>query len=90
MLYDRMAGKINNILSDVRGEETNIFFHTCRHSRIECLQQGTDNRLKDKDGNNRKYPIEQIQVMAHHSDPSTTAGYLKRHDEDVVDEMFGF
>ena len=89
-LYDRIVGKINNILSEIRGEETKIFFHSIRHSRIECLQQGTDNRLKDENGNNRKYPIEQIQVMAHHSDLSTTAGYLKNHDEDTINEMFGF
>ena len=90
VLYNRMTGKINDILSDIRGEETNIFFHSCRHSRIESLQQGTDDRLKDENGNNRKYPIEQIQVMAHHSDLSTTAGYLKNHDEDTINEMFGF
>lgn len=90
VLYDRVAGKINRILSEVRGEETNIFFHTCRHSRIECLQQGTDDRLKDENGINRKYPIEQIQVMAHHSDLSTTASYLKDHTEDTINEMFGF
>ena len=90
VLYDRIVGKINNILSEIRGEETKIFFHSIRHSRIECLQQGTDNRLKDENGNNRKYPIEQIQVMAHHSDLSTTAGYLKNHDEDTINEMFGF
>lgn len=90
VLYDRIVGKINNILSEIRGEETKIFFHSIRHSRIECLQQGTDNRLKDENENNRKYPIEQIQVMAHHSDLSTTAGYLKNHDEDTINEMFGF
>lgn len=88
-LYDRMAGKINSILSEVRGEETNIFFHTCRHSRIECLQQGTDDRLKDENGNNKKFPIEQIQIMAHHSDLSTTASYLKDHSEETINEMFG-
>ena len=88
-LYDRVANKINKILSEVRGEETNIFFHTLRHSRIECLQQGTDERLKDENGNNKKYPIEQIQIFVHHSDLSTTAGYLKNHDEDTINEMFG-
>lgn len=90
ILYDRIANKINSILSDVRGEETHIFFHSIRHSRIESLQQGTDDRLKDENGNNKKYPIEQIRVMAHHSDLSTTAGYLKNHDEDTINEMFGF
>ena len=84
-LYDRIL-KCNKILSEVRGEDTNIFFHTCRHSRIECLSKGTDDRLKDKDGNNKKFPLEQIMVLAHHSDVSTTQSYLK----DTINEMFGF
>ena len=88
-LYNRIL-KCNEILSQIRGEETNIFFHTCRHSRIESLVQGTDNRLKDENGNNRKFPLEQVMVLAHHSDVSTTQSYLKCHDEDTINEMFGF
>ena len=88
-LYDRIL-KCNSILEDVRGEETNIFFHTCRHSRIECLLQGTDDRIKDENGNNKKFPLEQIMVLAHHSDVSTTQSYCKNHDEDTINEMFGF
>lgn len=88
-LYYRIAEKCNKILSSIRGEETQIFFHTIRHSRIECLVQGTDNRLKDENGNNRKYPIEQVKVLAHHEDLSTTESYTKNHDEDTINEMFG-
>ena len=88
-LYDRIL-KCNRILEEIRGEETNIFFHTCRHSRIECLLQGTDDRIKDENGNNKKFPLEQIMVLAHHSDVSTTQSYCKNHDEDTINEMFGF
>lgn len=88
-MYDRIL-KCNSILQDIRGEETNIFFHTCRHSRIECLLQGTDDRIKDENGNNKKFPLEQIMVLAHHSDVSTTQSYCKNHDEDTINEMFGF
>ena len=88
-LYGRIL-KCNAILQEIRGEETNIFFHTCRHSRIECLLQGTDERLKDANGNNRKFPLEQIMVLAHHSDVSTTQSYTKNHDEDTINQMFGF
>lgn len=88
-LYNRIL-KCNEILQEIRDEETNIFFHTCRHSRIECLLQGEDDRLKDENGNNKKYPLEQIMVLAHHSDVSTTQGYTKNHDEDTINEMFGF
>lgn len=88
-LYSRIL-KCNKILEEVRGEETNIFFHTCRHSRIECLLQGTDDRIKDENGNNKKFPLEQIMVLVHHSDVSTTQSYCKNHDEDTINEMFGF
>ena len=88
-LYDRML-KCNKILQEIRGEETNIFFHTCRHSRIESLSRGTDTRLKDENGKNKKFPLEQIMVLAHHSDVSTTQSYLKNTDEDTINEMFGF
>ena len=71
------------------GVERNIFPHTMRHSRLECLAQGTDMRLLDKDGNPKKFPLEQIQIFAHHSDVSTTQGYLKDHSEDTINEMFG-
>lgn len=87
-LYDWIL-KCNKILQEIRGEETNIFFHTCRHARIECLLQGTDDRLKDENGNNKKFPLEQIMVFVHHSDVSTTQGYTKNHDEDTINEMFG-
>lgn len=58
-LYDRIVS-ISKILSEVRGEEVNIFPHSCRHSRIECLKRGWDDRLKDADGNNKAFPLDQI------------------------------
>ena len=88
-LYTRIL-KCSDILSEVRGEECNIFFHTCRHSRIECLLQGEDDRLKNPDGTNRKYTLDEVMVMAHHSDVSTTQSYAKDHSEDTIDDMFGF
>lgn len=88
-IYERICS-ISKILSEVRDEECNIFPHTMRHSRLECLAQGTDTRLVDKDGNIRKYPLEQIQVFAHHSDVSTTQSYLKDHSDDTINDMFGF
>lgn len=89
VLYDRIVS-ISKILSEVRGEPCNIFTHTLRHSRLECLSQGTDLRLLDENGNPKKYPLEQIQVFAHHSSSDTTKSYLKNHDSDVIDSMFGF
>lgn len=88
-LYTRIL-KCSDILSEIRGEECNVFVHSMRHSRIECLMQGLDDRLKNPDGTNQKYTLEQVQVFAHHSDPSVTLGYCKNHDSDVIDGMFGF
>lgn len=88
-IYNRVCS-ISNILSEVRGEQCSIFPHSMRHSRLECLSQGTDTRLLDKDGNPQKYTLEQIQVFAHHSNCATTQGYLKNHDDDTINEMFGF
>lgn len=88
VLYGRVVS-ISKILSEVRGEQCNIFTHTMRHSRLECLAQGTDERLLDENGQLKKYPLEQIQVFAHHSDVSTTQSYLKDHSEDTINSMFG-
>ena len=88
-LYTRML-KCSKILSSIRGEECNIFPHSMRHSRAECLLNGQDNRLKNADGTNRKYSLEDVQKVLHHSDSATTQGYLKNHDEDCIDDMFGF
>ena len=88
-IYSRICS-ISKILSDVRGEDCNIFPHTMRHSRLECLAQGTDTRLVDSDGNPIKYPLEKVQIFAHHSDVSTTQSYLKDHSDDTINEMFGF
>lgn len=88
VLYDRICS-ISKILSEVRGEECHIFTHTMRHSRLECLSQGTDTRLLDENGNPRKYSLEQIQVFAHHESSETTQSYLKDHSEDTINLMFG-
>lgn len=88
-LYNRIVG-ISKILSEVRGEECNIFTHTMRHSRVECLLQGEDDRLKNPDGTNRKYTLDEVKVLCHHSDISTTSSYAKNHDMDTINDMFGF
>ena len=86
-LYDRIVS-ISKILSEVRGEEVNIFPHSTRHSRIECLKRGQDDRLKDDNGNNKVFPLDQIQVFVHHSDISTTQSYTRDTSEETINEMF--
>ena len=86
-IYNRICS-ISKILSEVRGEPCEIFPHTMRHSRLECLAQGTDTRLLDENGKPRKYPLEQVQVFAHHESCDTTKMYLKNHDDDIINSMF--
>lgn len=89
LLYSRIM-KCAKILSDIRGKEANIFFHSIRHARSTVLSRGEDNRLKDKDGNNRVYSLEEIRILLHHDDISTTQSYLKPRDSEILGEMFGF
>jgi integrase/recombinase XerD len=88
-LYDRMC-TCSEILAKVRGESTNIFPHTARHARIECLLNGQDPRIKDENGNNRKFTLDEVRMFAHHEDISTTNSYAKDHTEEKIDDMFGF
>jgi integrase len=86
-LYDWVM-KIREIFSEIEGREINIFCHSYRHSRTECLLQGEDLRILDSEGNPRKFTLEQVQVFLHHENPATTQGYAKDHSEDLINEMF--
>lgn len=88
-LYTRIL-KCAKILSEIRGEECNIFFHSCRHSRVECLLNGEDDRLKNPDDTNRKYTLDEVKLLCHHEDISTTSSYARDHTEDQINDMFGF
>lgn len=82
--------KCSKILSDVRGEPCSIFPHSIRHSRAECLSRGEDDRLKDANGNNRVYSLDEIRVFMHHDSVDVTQSYLKPRDTEILNEMFNF
>jgi site-specific recombinase XerD len=88
-LYERIV-KMSDILSELEGKDIEFFPHSLRHSRCECLLQGLDPRLKDKDGKVRKYTLEDVAVFMHHSSTDVTKSYSKDHSEDVIDDMFNF
>lgn len=88
-LYDRVV-KMSKILSEIEGKEIQFFNHSLRHSRAEVLLQGLDTRILDKNGQPKKFALEQVQVILHHSDPKTTQLYTKDHTEDMINDMFGF
>jgi len=88
-LYDRVVS-MSKVLSEMEGRQIEFFPHSLRHSRIECLLQGHDTRILDKDGNPKKFTLEEVQVFVNHSDPKTTQSYAKDHTNEIVDNMFGF
>lgn len=88
IIYDWVL-RIREVLSEIEGKQINIFPHSYRHSRCECLLQGEDTRILDKDGLPKKFSLEQVQVYLHHSDPKTTLDYSKDHTDEIIDEMFG-
>lgn len=88
-LYTRIVA-ISKILSEVRNEKCAIFFHTTRHSRIECMLQGEDDRLKNPDGTNKVFTLDQVKALVHHEDVATTSSYAKDHSEEEIDNMLGF
>jgi integrase/recombinase XerD len=82
--------RIRKIFSEIEGRELNIFPHSYRHSRTEVLLQGEDLRIVDSStGLPRKFTLEQVQKILHHSDPKTTQSYSKDHTEEEIDAMLG-
>ena len=87
-LYNRFI-KCSKILSEIRGQETNIFPHSARHSRFNVLNNGGDSRLKSDNGENRVYDLNEIKLLAHHESSQTTEMYLKDNTEEMIDSLFG-
>lgn len=88
MIYERVL-KISKILSKIEGRNIQIFPHSFRHSRCECLLQGLDTRIIDPNTNKpKKFSLEEVQLFLHHSDPKTTQSYAKDHSEEMIDNMF--
>lgn len=79
-LYDRVVS-MSDLLSEIEGETINFFPHSLRHSRVETLLQGQDERILDENGKPKKFNLEQVQRLVNHSDPNTTQGYAKDHTD---------
>jgi site-specific recombinase XerC len=76
------CGYMSKILSGILQENVKFNAHALRHSRLEALSTG-----KNKDG--KKFDLGILQVLAQHSDPGTTKGYLQNHDEEAIAQIFG-
>lgn len=83
--------KICDIINEMEGTNIDIFPHSYRHSRIECLLQGEDLRIIDPNTNKPKiFTLEEVRVLANHSDTNTTSSYAKDHSSELLDTMFNF
>lgn len=79
-----------SMYNDANGTEYDCPFHGLRHSRLQNLKDGEDFRVKDENGNNRKFSLDELKILAHHESVDTTSGYLKNQDAEVLMECFGF
>lgn len=75
-----------NILKKETGEYKKFNPHSFRHSALENYSDGSHYYAK-KIG--KKFNLETLQLLANHSDISTTQGYLKDKSEDLLLEEFG-
>lgn len=90
ILYEWVK-KICKIINQMDNSDIDIFPHSYRHSRIESLLQGEDERIIDPNtGKPKVFPLDEVMLFAHHSDVSTTQSYAKDHSEEKLDSMFGF
>ena len=74
-----------NILKRETGEYKEFNPHSFRHSALENYSDGSHYYAK-KIG--KKFNLETLQLLANHSDISTTQGYLKDKSEDMLLEEF--
>lgn len=75
-----------NIIQRETGQYKEFNPHSFRHSALENYSDGSHYYSK-KIG--KKFSLEALQLLANHSDLSTTASYLKDKSEDMLMEEFG-
>lgn len=74
------------ILEKETGEYKEFNPHSFRHSALENYNDGTHYALRNS---GKKLSLEKLQILANHSDISTTQSYLKDKSEDTLLEEFG-
>jgi len=85
-LYAWVEG-FRSILLDLTGEEINLNVHSFRHSGLEAYTNGEHYVLKEMGKDS--LPLDVAQLIAHHSDISTTQSYLKDHSDEKLADAFG-
>lgn len=76
-----------DILEELEGEYIPFNPHSFRHTCLENLKRGTHYICRElgKD----KFELDELKLLANHSDISTTASYLKDNSEEELLEAFG-
>lgn len=77
-----------NILEEIEGEYIPFNPHSLRHSALENMNNGSHYICK-KIGKENGFSLEELKVLANHSDISTTSSYLRNKDTDILEGMFG-
>ena len=84
-LYD-MVGSWRKILLEKTGEYKEFNVHSLRHISLELLSTG-DHYLAKKLG--KKFELNELKLLAHNEDISTTDSYLRDKSDDLLMESFG-
>lgn len=79
--------KMSEILSEIEGVEILFTPHSLRHSALENLSTGEHYVCKEMNKPNG-FDILVLKAFAHHSDTSTTEGYLKDKDYALLEQAF--
>lgn len=76
-----------DILESIEGEYTPFNPHSFRHTCLENLKRGTHYVCRELGRD--KFELNELQLLANHSDVSTTASYLKDTKEEELLTAFG-
>ena len=85
MLYLH-AISLRSILEAEYNKDIPMSSHSIRHFGLQNYQDGTHSALKfmGKD----KLELDMLKILAHHTNISTTEGYLKDNSSDLLDDLF--
>lgn len=76
-----------DILEELEGEYISFNPHSFRHSCLESLKRGTHYICREL--GKEKFELDELKLLANHSDISTTASYLKDNTEEELLTAFG-
>ena len=85
-LLHSWAKNFADIISEIEGQRIELNSHSIRHSALENMSNGTHYVLRQR--NKNALDLNTLRVYANHSDVSTTQGYLKNRDSELLENAF--